>query len=296
MAVRIIAVILLCALAASAIYVYQRDRDNAAHDETSARQVVTQFGDALKDVSLLAPQDTVREEMDSAYGGIVDPALITSWLRDPQHAPGRLTSSPWPQGIEIASATRIGSTTYRVDGSLIDVSNEGGGIDEEPVETGRRPISLTLESRAGRWIITAVTPEATPSGGTWIYSQPDSQGMQFLYPQRLDTRFINTPTDGWPPRVALEKDATRCTGEEITIGDHTLCRIVESEGAAGTTYRTFTYRSSFGNAYARVSFVLGYPQCPNFDEPERSACTSEEARFDVDGLADRIMLSIKVSR
>jgi hypothetical protein len=45
-----------------------------------------------------------------------------------------------------------------------------------------------------------------------------------------------------------------------------------------------------------LSFTVQFPQCVNYDEPNESACASEEAAFDPDALADEMAESLTYSQ
>lgn len=75
----------------------------AAEPEVSA--VVAAFGARLKNVSLLAPD--AAEQIEAQYAGLVSDELIAAWQADPTQAPGRLTSSPWPDRIEVNAIEQV---------------------------------------------------------------------------------------------------------------------------------------------------------------------------------------------
>lgn len=295
MITRILAVLaVLAALAAVWMYI-TRPATPAQDSLMSAKEAVTRFGQALQHVSLLGPEAEVAREMDENYAPLVSSQLIAKWKADPENAPGRLTSSPWPDRIEIASTTKEASARYRIEGAIIEVTSEGGGIGEQPTEATRRPVSLIVEDIGGRWLITMVTLGAYPAGAQWQYSTPDAQGTQFMYPISLGTKYISTSTEGWPPQVSLVGGDYSCAAaDEHVIGDRHLCARRTSEGAAGSTYTTVTYSSAQGDFVASTTFTLRFPQCMNFDEPQQSGCKAEQASYDVDGLADRILSSIRM--
>ncbi len=130
------------------------------------------------------------------------------------------------------------------------------------------------------------------------------EDVQFTNPQPLKTKYISA-TD-WPPAVSLTVGEFVCTeGEELvptgfpkrfeerTIGGDTYCVGVSTEGAAGSTYSSYEYFTEFGDSIARVAFTLRTPQCMNYDEPERSACTLEQTNFSADTLVSEIVSSIR---
>lgn len=109
----------------------------AACDSTEAKQLVEEFGRRLNRVSLLAP-DTVRvREIRSAYEGLVTDDLLDRWLDDPSSAPGRSTSSPWPDRIEIESVEALPDGDCQVSGATIWVTS---------ADSTRTPITLILRA------------------------------------------------------------------------------------------------------------------------------------------------------
>lgn len=272
-------------------------------EDVEVRALVIAFGSKLQNVSVLADATIVADSMQENYGPYVSPQLLRAWQESPETAPGRTTSSLWPDRIEIESLRRS-SGSYEVQGHIIEVTNEGGGIGEEPSVAARRPITLKLEDAGTGFKISSVSLGRYPGDGVWKYSEPDSAGMQFMYPESLPTTFI-TATD-WPPRVEFVAGKYSCkegplsasdgpitTLKKHTIGDREYCVATHSEGAAGSMYTNYEYTTLRGEAVVRVLFTLKFPQCLNYIEPNQSACKSEQNSFDIDGLADRIFHSIK---
>ena len=109
-----------------------------------------------------------------------------------------------------------------------------------------------------------------------------------------------TSVDAWPPQVTPATGAYVCTvggstiaqggnTTEKVINGHTYCVTVESEGAAGSTYATYTYESAQGAVRHKLMFVLRRVQCMNYDEPNQSACIKTQKEFDVDAVADSLI-------
>ncbi len=111
---------------------------------SSARSAVEEFGTKLQGVSLIAPDAT--STMASVYGAFVTPELLQTWQKDPEDAPGRLTSSPYPDRIDIESMTKQGSG-YIVSGTVVYLTSEG--------EAGRAPVILQVIPQDGEWLIAA---------------------------------------------------------------------------------------------------------------------------------------------
>lgn len=125
----------------------------AQEDENEITALVEEFGAKMQNVSLLAPEDTVKQSMEENYGELVTPTLLEKWQEDPENAPGRVTSSPWPERIEIESIEKQTDSSYTVTGEVIEVTSvekENGGAAAE------RPITLVVEKIDNKWLITSV--------------------------------------------------------------------------------------------------------------------------------------------
>lgn len=112
--------------------------------EGDVRTTVAQFGNKLNSVSLLSP--TVAEEIHSSYGPYVSSELLASWMQNPSRAPGRATSSPWPDHIAVDTVVKNEVGAYDVMGRIIlKTSTEDAGII---------PVSLTVANVNGSYLIT----------------------------------------------------------------------------------------------------------------------------------------------
>ncbi len=111
---------------------------------SSARTVVEEFGAQQQKVSLLEPQ--ASSTMAEAYGPFVAPDLLAHLQADLDRAPGRRTSSPYPDHIDITTITKQGAG-YIVSGSVVHMSATG--------ESGRTPVIMQVIPHEGRWIIAA---------------------------------------------------------------------------------------------------------------------------------------------
>lgn len=304
---KIISIIVVLAAILGGIYLFKTaPAPVPPSDKMAVRSTVEQFGKKLQNVSLLN-ESGVKEAMQQQYAEYVTPALLADWQSDPSTAPGRLTSSPWPDRIEISNIQKNSDTEYEVRGSIVEVTNEGGGIDEQPTEAARRPVSLTVNKSGDEWLISRMILSAYAGGGKWVLSSTTSQGIQFMYPEVLPTKYISAQQP-WPPRVEWVVNEFSCTEgpltaadgplitiERHTVGDRVYCVAISSGAAAGSRYNTYEYTTELGDSVARIVFTLQFPQCANYDEPNQSACEAEQATFDIDGLADRIASSIRQS-
>jgi len=123
----------------------------AEGDAGAVSDVVTNFGQALKSVSLLSPD--AADEMAQNYGDFVTPELLEKWQADPDNAPGRLTSSPWPDRIEIDSTDRLSDDQYEVAGKIIELTSVEV---ENGAAAARRAVTLTVTRSGDQWLISDV--------------------------------------------------------------------------------------------------------------------------------------------
>jgi hypothetical protein len=139
---------------------------------------------------------------------------------------------------------------------------------------------------------------ACPLPTGWkIYRDPAGV-FEFQYPEKLTTKYIDAFL--WPPTVTITDGEFSC--EKVNLGDgppeRMIPRMVDgrqycvtdaSEGAAGSTYTTYTYTTSREGNLISLNFVLRYPQCLNYDDSQKSECLAERETFDLDGVIDRIV-------
>lgn len=116
--------------------------------------VVEAFGSKLQMVPLVAPENEVAKSIQENYSGLVTPALIEKWINDPQNAPGRVSSSPWPDRIEVLKVNRLSKDEYKVKGNIIEITNVeviNGGAG------AKRPVTLVVKKIDGHWLISELT-------------------------------------------------------------------------------------------------------------------------------------------
>lgn len=139
----------------AAFIIYSIYNDNSLNDENDeVIKLVEEFGSTLKNVSLLAPRDVVVKSIEDNYGPYVTKKLLQKWLNDPRKAPGRISSSPWPERIEVAEVDRLSDGEYSVKGRIIEVTStevEGGG------EAAIRPVELIVRKMYNKWLIDEMT-------------------------------------------------------------------------------------------------------------------------------------------
>jgi len=116
--------------------------------------LVEDFGKALKAVTLTAPQDIAAESIEEHYSEYITPELLAMWQSDPQNAPGRTLSSPWPDRIEVTDITPKNDGEYTVSGEIIEVTSndlQNGGA------AAKYPVTLIVTRQDDRWFISSVT-------------------------------------------------------------------------------------------------------------------------------------------
>lgn len=147
------AVVVIIVIAAGAFFYMRANNDaTTTKDQTAVSTIVTSFGTKMQMVSLLAPTSSVAQAMESDYASYVSPALLAQWVADPSRAPGRTTSSPWPDHITITSVTQSDPGVYTVQGNVIELTSnevEHGGIADQ------YPVTATVQQENGAWVITS---------------------------------------------------------------------------------------------------------------------------------------------
>lgn len=164
-------------------------------DISVIENLVEDFGSKLQVVSLLAPEEQLNKSMQENYGPFVSPELLEKWQVDPLNAPGRLTSSPWPDRIEILNIKKLADEAYQVEGEIIEITSEEeskGGI------AARRPLTLVVEKKEAGWLITAVIlGEYADNNTEYRNSQ---YGFTFKLPESWQGYSIEASQwEGFPP-------------------------------------------------------------------------------------------------
>ncbi|HYK73480.1 MAG TPA: hypothetical protein VEV44_10260 [Pseudoneobacillus sp.] len=148
----------------------------------SAEKVVTElvmeFCQTLQKVSLSASQEIVNKSIQENYKDFVSPTLLSKWMKDTQNAPGRLTSSPWPDRIELVSIEKLSNDAYKVKGEIMEVTSTekaDGGF------AAKRPITLVVKKNNQLWLIDDVTIGAYEEIDNIVY-QNSQYGFNFSLP------------------------------------------------------------------------------------------------------------------
>ena len=148
----------------------------------------------------------------------------------------------------------------------------------------------------------AVVPVEPAIPVAWKTSD-SADGLAFSYPETLGLAYVS-PVD-WPPSLwvrpnvpfscleaGLEEGRAGRT-QALSIGGRAYCATRVNEGAAGSLYAQYAYVFSRGLDLVALAFTLRFPQCGNYDDPQKTACEREQAGFDVDRLADGIVRTVR---
>lgn len=158
---KVIYISLAVILALGAAWIYFRSHNsvnppasNNAADEQAIRAMVLEFGTKLKNVPLSGTKEAAIQAIRENYGPYVSPELLAAWEADPIKAPGRLTSSPWPERIEILEITKSDDGSYEVQGKVLEITSAeaiSGGV------ASQYGVAMKIRNRDGKWIITGFT-------------------------------------------------------------------------------------------------------------------------------------------
>lgn len=143
---------------------------NEINDIDNIKILVDGFGKVLKNVSLLSPPDILENDMKKYYGPFLSEELLSKWIKDPSEAPGRLTSSPWPDHIEITDVKKITVDRYEVTGNVIEMTSveaEKGGYAD------KYEINLIAERINKKWFIAEFNKKVSPNDAAAVIRQFD---------------------------------------------------------------------------------------------------------------------------
>ncbi len=269
-------------------------------EETQVRNVVEGFGKALQQVSVTADPVLAKQTIQTSYQAFLTPTLLTAWSNDPSTAIGKVTSSPWPDRIEISQMTKMAADEYHVLGNIIQVTssmNSGG------TNAGEDPIDITVQKINNQWLINQATLMESAPEEKNVY---DKNGITITYPDtlnvesgtglgggNLDTTIVkfSIPKE----LVASEKtnfneayllisksnkpdavskcasfaDLGNVTGiaESVTINGIQFSSQDTAEGAAGNVYDSKLYRTVHKSTCYELAMVTHTGNISNYDPP-----------------------------
>lgn len=146
-------------------------------DRQAVRSVVITFGQKLQMVSLQAPSEQLRQDLQTHYSELVTPELLAQWQSQPSNAPGRAVSSPWPERIDISSIDKS-DKDYVAKGEIIEMTSVEKTQGTVAV---RQSIDLRLTKSGDRWLIASVTLGSRVKQNTILYQNAE-YGFDFVLP------------------------------------------------------------------------------------------------------------------
>lgn len=203
----------------------------------------------------------------------------------------------------------LGLVTFVLLGLGLFFYNKNQSLPVEPIKN--EPVACTMEamtcpdgSHVGRVPPgCAFSPcPTTTTPPEWKTKIDTGAKVEFRYPESIGTNFIFT-TD-WPPvwQISLEKFSCIQAGSEdaragktslTVINGKNYCVTKVSEGAAGSSYVQYAYAKEVDEKTIITTFTLRYPQCENYDDPNKSVCKNERVLFNLDSLVDQVFGTLK---
>lgn len=291
----IIAVLLIVVVAALAASIFlERPQDRQA-----AQDVVKTFGERLRNVSLLEPQDIFVESVQENYGELVSARLIDRWISEPKSAPGRLLSNPWPHHIEITSIKKSLINSYKISGDIIEVAEAELGAT---VLLIKQPVEITVRKTNSGWRIDDFKASAYKTVLPRNISGNVASTFSFEYPAILAAKFIYPEI--WPPTLTFSDEEFSCieTAAAPDIPERVAEKVIDARAYCVKTldefddesiHTTYIYSTFRDNRVANLQFALRYPRCENYDDPERTECSRERLSFDLNAIIASIMTSLR---
>jgi hypothetical protein len=149
---------------------------------------------------------------------------------------------------------------------------------------------------------------------SWKTFTNTKQGVSFKYPENPVTSELSTNTAvyisivDWPPQIQIINERFACieagleTGRagrttRAIVNGHEYCVTTIQEGAAGSVYTQYAYAFPFttSNSTSKTAiftFTMRFPQCLNYNPPQRSQCQQAQASFDVNKVVDQMARTV----
>ncbi|HEY1041448.1 MAG TPA: hypothetical protein VGE63_01850 [Candidatus Paceibacterota bacterium] len=112
-------------------------------------KLVAEFGNHLKNVPTTANPALIPPLVDQEYRPYITDALYDRWMNDPMSVPGRATSSPWPDRMEVKDIKPAGDH-YEVVADVVEVTSVEAANGGAAV---RSTVYLTVVQVDGVWKI-----------------------------------------------------------------------------------------------------------------------------------------------
>jgi hypothetical protein len=121
------------------------------------------------------------------------------------------------------------------------------------------------------------------------------------YPSDPTTMYVTTVE--WPPEIRVQTapytctittdDTVMSTQSEVRLDGKPVCKSVQREGAAGSTFTSYRYTVAIDERLVTYAFTLRTVRCENYDMPKQQACQVDQDAFDVDALVSDMISSIE---
>ncbi len=122
-----------------------------------------------------------------------------------------------------------------------------------------------------------------------VRPQPEITLSSFTIPPEKTNEYVHFTE--WPPHIELTHEAYTCVegGDarqaggvtyETTMGEldeqRTYCITEQREGAAGSEYITYTYRTAYDDVVMTLTMTMRKVQCLNYDQPQQDECLAAQ--------------------
>jgi hypothetical protein len=253
--------------------------------------LVEGFGNKLQRVSLQAPKDAVLKSIQENYSEFVSQGLMDEWKSDPFKAPGRLTSSPWPDRIEILSIEKLSEDMYQVNGEIIEITSvdmADGGF------SARRPINLLVKKTGEKWLIDSLTLDEYEKNDQTATNIQEHPTFEFARVKDFALRYGYD----WGAILASNKQKTELLlyNEKIDTKDDLKAKRIELNHESGAEYAEDTYLPeelqgySFGFKYGNAIQKKHLLAVRSRVEPQQKKLYSDLLVIDKDNLAQMAIL------
>ena len=150
----IIVVLVIAILGGILLFLNAQKNGKPAGAEEQVSNTIIGFGKVMQNVSLSASKSVVVKAIQDNYTNFVSPDLLASWVANPTIAPGRSTSSPWPDRIEISKLIHNQDGSYTAQSNVVEMTSRelviGGVADIYGV-------TINVKEINGKWLITQFT-------------------------------------------------------------------------------------------------------------------------------------------
>jgi hypothetical protein len=221
---------------------------------------------------------------------------IYSWSqqnvqRQKEETAGWITSSVWMHWNESSGIQEVSNGNCQTEGRIILLT----GIGEDEGENVSPPeVKIMVEEIDNG-------SEKQPH-----YNILVDLNAEYIGSQDWKVNMVNEE-ENYPPKFKITEGQIdyKITSSESGLLTSTAKRRIDgriyciestSEGAAGTIYTQYAYSTIKNGSLITVSCVIRYPQCINYNEPQRTECAKERETFDLDKIISYIVKNLSVEK